>query len=350
MRLISLALLLPLAACHHVAPPVVTPSAPAPAANPTPEIVNPGPCDPTASPQCHTITVGGVTRTYWLHVPANLKPGAALIVAIHGGGGSSENMEKQTGLSPMADEKGFAVVYPDGILNIAKPPGLGWKMFYSEDFWEPGKAPDDNAYFRQLIAHLQETLEIDRTRVYVTGFSFGGYMASRLAVDLSDVFAAAGLVEGWFSRILTTDTRTVPHAAHPVSMVMLDSDHGGYCGWRTAMYGAEEAAAPPHDAELDYWSGPRGNDCGVVSTTKPLCDAEGQPTELATKAATHCKAGTEVQFYKMIGGEHGWPQTPINVAGKPYYNPAFDEKTGVTINEILWTFFAAHPKTGVANP
>jgi hypothetical protein len=30
--------------------------------------------------------------------------------------------------------------------------------------------------------------------------------------------------------------------------------------------------------------------------------------------------------------------------GEPFYNPNFDETTGVTVNEILWNFFSTHPK------
>jgi poly(3-hydroxybutyrate) depolymerase len=52
----------------------------------------------------------------------------------------------------------------------------------------------------------------------------------------------------------------------------------------------------------------------------------------------------EVRFYRLTGGTHEWYLTPMNVAGQIPYNPDFDSTTGITTNDILWSFFAAHPK------
>jgi hypothetical protein len=34
----------------------------------------------------------------------------------------------------------------------------------------------------------------------------------------------------------------------------------------------------------------------------------------------------------------------MNVAGQTPFNPAFNSTTGLTTDDIIWNFFASHPK------
>src|SRR5437868_8554971 len=65
-----------------------------------------------------TIDMGGlVPRSYRLHVPPQLAAShrrLPLLLAMHGGFDSPAAMEARTGFSPMADQKGFLVAYPEG--------------------------------------------------------------------------------------------------------------------------------------------------------------------------------------------------------------------------------------------
>ncbi|UCE26200.1 MAG: phospholipase, partial [Candidatus Coatesbacteria bacterium] len=63
-----------------------------------------------------TITVDGVEREYYVHVPEGYdgpEP-VPLVLALHGGGGKAEKMDKLTGFNDVADREGFIVVYPQG--------------------------------------------------------------------------------------------------------------------------------------------------------------------------------------------------------------------------------------------
>src|SRR5271157_4259244 len=64
-----------------------------------------------------SLTVGGLARTYRLHVPPNRMTNqtAALILVFHGRGGSGAEMEQITGFNDLADRAGFVVAYPDGV-------------------------------------------------------------------------------------------------------------------------------------------------------------------------------------------------------------------------------------------
>src|SRR5438552_1308724 len=63
-----------------------------------------------------SIDVGGRRRSYLTYVPQGLTKGAPLVVVMHGSGGDSARMRMATGygFERLADEHGFAVVYPDG--------------------------------------------------------------------------------------------------------------------------------------------------------------------------------------------------------------------------------------------
>jgi poly(3-hydroxybutyrate) depolymerase len=61
------------------------------------------------------IESGGLRRTYATYVPQGLPKGAPLVVVMHGSGGNGARMRKATGYAfdRLADEHGFAVVYPN---------------------------------------------------------------------------------------------------------------------------------------------------------------------------------------------------------------------------------------------
>ena len=65
---------------------------------------------------------------------------------------------------------------------------------------------------------------------------------------------------------------------------------------------------------------------------------------MAMKSATSCRGNTQVTFYKLIGGGHLWYANPMNTPGQVPFNPHLTGTTGVTTNDIIWSFFAAHSR------
>src|ERR1700761_4825425 len=77
-----------------------------------------------AGSSAHSISVGGVTRTYLVYRPATLPAAAPLVVMLHGGFGTGSQAEKSYGWDAQADAGHFLVAYPDG-LNRAWNAGGG---------------------------------------------------------------------------------------------------------------------------------------------------------------------------------------------------------------------------------
>jgi poly(3-hydroxybutyrate) depolymerase len=91
-------------------------------------------------------------------------------------------------------------------------------------------------------------------------------------------------------------------------------------------------------------TGTSADNCSTFDTTAPVCDSQGKITSVVEKDATNCRGKTEVKFYKLVGGTHTWYTGPMDVAGQIPFNPDFNSTTGITTTEVLWNFFAAHPK------
>ena len=53
-------------------------------------------------------------RSYFLHVPEELKANAPLMVVIHGYTGSAKGIMDYSKMNNLADQNGFVIVYPQG--------------------------------------------------------------------------------------------------------------------------------------------------------------------------------------------------------------------------------------------
>jgi polyhydroxybutyrate depolymerase len=124
-----------------------------------------------------SIEVDGRKRTYQAYVPKGLARGAALVLAMHGSGenGTAMRIETGYGFERLADERGFAVVYPNG------QNGHWNTCEIDKDAEQPGI--DDVRFLTALADKFVDEIGTDRNRVFGVGLSEGGYMAIRLALE-----------------------------------------------------------------------------------------------------------------------------------------------------------------------
>jgi polyhydroxybutyrate depolymerase len=146
--------------------------------------------DPDVTSKRYTMSMGGYDREYLVYAPSacNEAKACPLIVALHPGASTASNMEKITRFDQLADANGFIVAYPNGI-------GRGWNA--GTCCGEPMKKNvDDIAFIRAVVGEIQSRYKIDASRMYVTGFSNGGFMTHYIACKAPDLFAAYASVEG----------------------------------------------------------------------------------------------------------------------------------------------------------
>ena len=132
-----------------------------------------------------------VNRSYYLSYPENINPGIdeaiPLIINMHGYGGNAAQQQYYTQMDEYAHNQNMAVVYPQGLNN-------SWNVF---TYWD-SNSYDDVGFINLMIDEISNNFNLDLDRVYACGMSNGGYMAYRLACDLSDKIAAFGSVTGNF--------------------------------------------------------------------------------------------------------------------------------------------------------
>lgn len=142
------------------------------------------------------IVVDGKSRNMIVHVPDNTPQNAPLVITLHGFQQSADYQRNTTAWDQVADTAKFVVVYPDAINS--------WWDVYGQS---------DLTFIEKIIDHMNEKYDIDRNRVYVSGFSLGAMMTYHVAEHLSDKVAAFGPVSG-----VRFDNRA-PAAKRPIPII-----------------------------------------------------------------------------------------------------------------------------------
>jgi len=274
---------------------------------------------------------GGRPRSYTVYVPHGYDAGQPmpLLVALHGRGGNGAGMAYLSQFNELAEREGVIIAYPDGLNNE-------WSYLAGTSGIPASSAPDDVGFLTRLVGDLARDLAIDRQRVYVTGFSNGGFMTQRLACEAQDTFAAFGSVGATFY------PGFVPlcEGALPVPILLMHGTLDPIVSWEGARYGGTVIAAPMPDTAI-FWA--EHNECDpdqVVREEVPKEDPAA-PTQVFRYHIEGCAGRGSVLYEVIEGGGHTLP----GVAGR--MDPAGVGETNMDINtgEELWTFFAAHPFT-----
>lgn len=126
-----------------------------------------------------SMEVAGLQRSYRTYVPRGLPKGAPLVLVMHGSGEGPQAIREGTGygFERLADEHGFAVVYPKSF-------GFDWNDCSSiGDTAVDGVRADDAGFLVALVDKLVAEIGVDPQRVFAAGVSNGGSMALRLALE-----------------------------------------------------------------------------------------------------------------------------------------------------------------------
>ncbi len=274
-----------------------------------------------------SIVSGGITRDYFVHVPASYdatRP-TALVLIFHGGGGEARGMARLSGMDDVSDRHGFIAVYPQGINRQ----------------WKDGRTQvlsgnDDVAFISSLISALETRYRIDPKRVYATGISNGAFFSFRLACDLGSEIAAIAPVAG--------STPVGFHDAcksQPVSVLMINGTDDKlvmFDGGRVGGPFVNQGESIPVAQTFAQWL--KTDACSAPPRQTTLQDADPlDGTTTMVQAYDRCREGSAVWLYTIEGGGHTWPDgpqyLPKSIIGKVSYD--FDA------SETIWQFFESHP-------
>ena len=258
----------------------------------------------------HTLTVQSMERTYFLHVPSGLnnQQSVPLVFVFHGLQESSTYARIYSGMDNIANLNNFVVVYPNGSGGD------------SDQSWNAGNCcgyaqqnnVDDPAFIRAIIGDVGTMVKVDTKRIYASGFSNGALLSYRLACEMSDTFAAVAPVAG-----VLVDSPCLPQ--QPVSLIHV--------------HGMTDTVVPIGGGGLNpNTSQPFPSVADSISTWVKLDGCKGTEKKEQNGIVTHstygeCAAGVGVELYAVGSNGHNWPSQYV-----------------IPISQIIWEFFAAHPK------
>jgi poly(hydroxyalkanoate) depolymerase family esterase len=125
------------------------------------------------------------------YVPAGLKGPAPLVVVLHGCTQNAAVYDHGSGWSALADKHGFVLLFPEQ--QRANNPLLCFNWFSGND---TQRGMGEAASIRAMIDAMQKAHDVDPKRIFVTGLSAGGAMASVMLATYPEVFAAGAIIAG----------------------------------------------------------------------------------------------------------------------------------------------------------
>jgi poly(hydroxyalkanoate) depolymerase family esterase len=133
--------------------------------------------------------------SYWLYLPTpradvEASDGWPLIVMLHGCQQSATQFAEGTRMNRRAEEKGYAVLYPQQPMHVQAQRCWRW---YERSIQQ---GDGETHALAGLIERVCEQHRIDRRRIYACGLSAGAGMAAALAVNRPDLIAAVGMHSG----------------------------------------------------------------------------------------------------------------------------------------------------------
>jgi polyhydroxybutyrate depolymerase len=265
------------------------------AANPTAPATSTGPST-TAAPTSTAPVFPPI-----IHRPAGLSfaTKVPLVVVLHSSPGSPGGMETLTGFDQVADEHGFVVAY-----------------LSSSDYHAAWKPPSDLLYVSSEITKITASQNIDPGRVYVTGFSAGGFETYKAGCQLSHQVAAIAIVSDPMGATLASSCKIV----HPMSELFItgSTETRTFVGVPGALITASQSSAKWRSLD------------GCPSPT-PQNSQVGAVTQQTWRG---CADGTAVALYIVQGGHHAWPGAPGL--------PASDPDSQYNGSEAIWAFLSPH--------
>jgi polyhydroxybutyrate depolymerase len=218
-----------------------------------------------------------------------------LIISLHGYTSSGAKQDLYFKLQPLAEQRGFLYIYPDGTKDAA-----------ANQFWNATDACcdlravgiDDAAYLLSMIEQVQQKYKVDPKRIYIVGHSNGAFMSYRMACDHADKVAAIVSLAG---ATFADPARCKP--SQPVSVLQVHGTADNvipYTGGQILGH-----TFPSADKTVSTWASLDG--CGATpaaSPTKLNLDDELEGDDASVSTFTGCASGTSVELWSIKGGAH----------------------------------------------
>ena len=278
--------------------------------------------------QIQTFEWQNIQRQYLVRTPSQNIESMPILFFLHGLGDNITRVDNEFHFQQVADNFGWVVVIPQALNE-----GIGtmWNAALTNS------TTDDSGFLMALLDAMAEQYSVDLDSVFFTGFSMGGFMTHRMAIEHGDRITACAPVSGLITNAMGNHT-----AVAPVRMLHI---HGtsdpvvGYDG-NSQYFGGNLGLSV--DAILNYWKNAN------ASTGEPVVDTFPDLKNDGLLFVRYTYKGNEtLQHIKVIGGNHTWynnaNQYDISYMTEIYKFFAINENGNVGISDPTQKSFGFWP-------
>ncbi len=281
------------------------------------------------------------------YVSKGLKAPAPLVVVLHGCTQDAAVYDQGSGWSKLADRHGFALLFPEQ--QRANNPMLCFNWFQDGD---TRRGEGEAASIANMVAAMRAVHPIDGQRIYVTGLSAGGAMASVMLATYPELFAAGAIIAG-----------IAYGCASGVSQAF--DCMGGRASTDARALGAKVRAATRHAGSwprVQVWQGDAdvtvapGNADSIVLQWADLHRLPPQPTrtDMADGHPRRIWEGPDgkplIEQYNIAGMAHGIPLHAGTGEGQLGQAGAHMLDVGLSSTHRIAEFFGIAPAERVRSP
>ncbi len=257
-------------------------------------------CLQMAAQTWEDVKVGNSTRKTLTYVPKNVEKSPALVISLHGMNQDPGYQQNQTQWNALADTEGFIVTYPLGNNKMWDTHGMG-----------------DVKFVVAVMKDMELKHNVDKNRIYLSGFSMGSWLGYHCLETLGDKIAAFGPVSG-------VDIGKQPKANRMVPIMHIHGtadDVFKYTGDPYHMAGGY----PSIEEYVKRWAAYEGCDASNPQVIRPY--PAGRNTANDTRTIyNNVNDDVEVNL--------------ISIDGKGHWHS--NDPNGVNSTQELWNFFKRH--------
>lgn len=248
-----------------------------------------------------------------IYVPDNRPANPAVLVAMHGCGGSGPGFYSSSEFATLANQYGFIVIYPTATKQTA--------MSNCFDVWSDAAkrrgGGSDPASIVSMVDYALQQYSGDRSRVFVTGSSSGGMETNTLLALYPDRFAAGSAFMGVPFGCFLNEADYAPGTSQCVNGSKNQTPQAwgdavrqaypGYSGTRPRVqlwHGDQDTLIPYQllQEEVDQWTNVLGLSQTPTSTDQPRSGWN-------RRSFADASGNVKVEAIQVVGAGHSLPQS-----------------------------------------